>query len=227
MPPIISIVGKSDSGKTTFLEKLVAEIRSRGYRVGSIKHDTHGFDIDHEGKDSWRHKQAGAAGVIISSPQKIAVVKDTDEDMAIDSLVSQYLSDMDIVFTEGYKREDKPKVEVSRKEMHRELLCQDDDKLVALVSNQVFAVAAPCFDINDAKGVADLLQEKYLKTSTEPSVSLVIDGTFVPLDQSVQETFINALKDMVSLMKKETGVHTIHLTVSVPSDREVPNGSEK
>ena len=66
MPPIVSIVGKSDSGKTTLLEKLVAAIRSRGYRVGTIKHDTHGFDIDHEGKDSWRHKKAGARTVVLS-----------------------------------------------------------------------------------------------------------------------------------------------------------------
>ena len=68
MPSIISIVGKSDSGKTTLLEKLIEEFCRRGHRVGTIKHDTHGFDIDHEGKDSWRHKKAGAATVIISSP---------------------------------------------------------------------------------------------------------------------------------------------------------------
>lgn len=165
MPPIISIVGKSDSGKTTLLEKLIAEIRNRGYRVGTIKHDTHGFDIDHEGKDTWRHKKAGASTVIISSPQKVAVIKDTEEDRAIDSLAAEYMQEVDIVFTEGYKRENKPKVEVYRKEMHRELLCQGDDNLVALASNQPFDIGVPCFDINDVKGLADLIEQKFLKSN--------------------------------------------------------------
>ena len=79
MPPIISIVGKSDSGKTTLLEKLIAEIKNRGYHIGTIKHDTHGFDIDREGKDTWRHKKAGASTVAISSPTKVAIIKDINQ----------------------------------------------------------------------------------------------------------------------------------------------------
>jgi molybdopterin-guanine dinucleotide biosynthesis protein B len=80
MIPIVSIVGKSDSGKTTLLEKLVAELKSRGFRVGTIKHDAHSFEIDHEGKDSWRHKKAGASVSIISSAEKIGMVLDSDHD---------------------------------------------------------------------------------------------------------------------------------------------------
>ncbi|MBN2467250.1 MAG: molybdopterin-guanine dinucleotide biosynthesis protein B, partial [Deltaproteobacteria bacterium] len=107
MPPVVSIVGKSDSGKTTLLEKIVTEITRRGYRVGSIKHDTHGFDIDHKGKDSWRHKQAGSSTVVISSPWKLAVVKDTDQDTPLNHLAATYFDDVDIIFTEGFKREAK------------------------------------------------------------------------------------------------------------------------
>ena len=163
MPPIISIVGKSDSGKTTLLEKLIVEIRSRGYRVGTIKHDTHGFDIDHEGKDTWRHKQAGAATVVISSPAKIAVIKDVEKEKTLDFLAENYFQGVDIIFTEGYKRENKPKVEVYRKETHRELLCTNDENLIALMSNHPFDMKVPCFDINDIKGLADLIEEKFLK----------------------------------------------------------------
>ncbi|MFH0812631.1 MAG: molybdopterin-guanine dinucleotide biosynthesis protein B, partial [Pseudomonadota bacterium] len=158
MPPIISIVGKSDSGKTTLLEKLISEFRKRGYRVGTIKHDTHGFEVDHEGKDSWRHKQAGAATVAIASPSKVAVIKDIEEEKSLDLLVTEYFQDVDIIFTEGYKRESKLKVEVFRKEMHRELLCTDDENLIALASNQPFDIKAPCFDINDVKGLTDLIE---------------------------------------------------------------------
>ena len=75
MIPIISIVGKSDSGKTTLIEKIIPELNKRGYRVATVKHDVHGFDIDIEGKDSWRHKNSGAHTVVISSPQKIAMIR--------------------------------------------------------------------------------------------------------------------------------------------------------
>ena len=80
MIPIVSIVGKSDSGKTTLIEKLLPELGRRGYRVATVKHDVHGFEVDREGKDSWRHKKAGAHTVVISSPLKVAVIRDVDHD---------------------------------------------------------------------------------------------------------------------------------------------------
>ena len=219
MPPIVSIVGKSDSGKTTLLVKIVGEIRSRGYRVGSIKHDTHGFDIDHEGKDSWRHKQAGAAAVIISSPQKVAIVKDSDEDKPMDTLVAQYLQDVDIVFTEGYKRENKPKIEVFRKEMHRERLCQDDDNLIAMATDQHFDLSVPCFDINDVKGLADFVEEQFLKTARNASVSLVMDGRYISLKPFIEELFVNAIFGMTAALKGGKGAKSIQISVKMPEGK--------
>ncbi len=216
MPPIVSIVGKSDSGKTTLLEKLVAEVRSRGYQVGSIKHDTHGFDIDHEGKDSWRHKKAGAVAVIISSPQKVAIIKDTDEDKTIDTLAAQYLQDVDIVFTEGYKRENKPKIEVFRKEKHRERLCQDDENLIAMASNQHFNLGVPCFDINDTQGIADFVEARFLKSGGTASVSLVMDGQYIPLKPFIEEMFVNAISGMVAALKGGKGARSIQISVRLP-----------
>jgi len=101
MIPIVSIVGKSDSGKTTLLEKVVRELRSRGWRVATVKHDAHSFEIDHEGKDSWRHKQAGACMTIISSPSKIAVVTDTDHDHSLNEIRDRFVRDVDLIVTEG------------------------------------------------------------------------------------------------------------------------------
>jgi len=83
---MVSIVGKSGSGKTTLLEKVVAELTKRGYRVGTIKHDVHGFEIDHEGKDSWRHKMAGAKTVALSSPDRVAVIKDVTKNGCLTNL---------------------------------------------------------------------------------------------------------------------------------------------
>ena len=88
MIPIVSVVGKSDSGKTTLIEKLVPELTRRGYRVATVKHDMHGFEVDREGKDSWRHKQAGAHTVVIASPQKIALIRDVERDLTLDEISS-------------------------------------------------------------------------------------------------------------------------------------------
>ena len=110
MIPIISVVGKSGVGKTTFLEKLIAELKRRGYRVAAIKHDVHGFEIDRPGKDSWRLAQAGSDSVVIASPQRLALIKRLDGEMAPGEIAA-LLAEVDIILTEGYKRGDAPKIE--------------------------------------------------------------------------------------------------------------------
>ena len=163
MIPIVSVVGKSDSGKTTLLEKLIRELANRGYKVGSIKHDAHSFEIDHEGKDSWRHKKAGATITLISSPSKIAMVRDSDHDHTLTELRDKFIKDVDIVLTEGFKRETLPKIEVFRSEMRRELLCSEDDNLIAIAGDPETApVGVPIFDLNDPVRLADFIEKKFL-----------------------------------------------------------------
>ena len=166
MAPMVSIVGKSDAGKTTLLEKLVSELTVRGYRIGTIKHDVHGFDIDHEGKDSWRHKHAGARIVAISSPKKVAVVRDVDREETLDGLAENYFQDVDIILTEGYKRESKPKIEVFRSQVHDQPLCRNDNHLVALVSDIPLDLGVLRFELNDIKGLAEFLEQEFLTTSS-------------------------------------------------------------
>ncbi|MBC8263329.1 MAG: molybdopterin-guanine dinucleotide biosynthesis protein B [Anaerolineales bacterium] len=160
MIPIISVVGKSGVGKTTFLEKLIAELKRRGLRVAVIKHDVHGFEMDRPGKDSWRLAQAGSDSVVIASPKKLALIKRLDREMAL-SEIAAFLSDVDIILTEGYTRGDAPKIEVSRRERGEGLLCAPDE-LVAIVSDQPFDLVVPQFDLEDAGGVVDLLEGRFL-----------------------------------------------------------------
>jgi len=164
MPPVVSIVSKKNSGKTTLLEKLLPELRRRGVRVGTIKHDTHGFEIDHQGKDSWRHKRAGAQTVVISSPWKISLIKDVEEELSVDQIASQFFSDMDLVITEGYKQAKKPQIEVFRSTAHQEPLHAKDDKktLIAVMSDVPVDLGVPRFDINDIKSLADFLERTFL-----------------------------------------------------------------
>ncbi len=167
MPPIVSIVGKSDAGKTTLLERLVPELKARGYRIGTIKHNVHGFDIDHEDKDSWRHKQAGAHTVAISSPKKVALVKDVETEETLNSLATKYFQDVDIVLTEGYKQEDKPKIEVFRSQVHETPLCKGDEHLVALVSDTSLDLGVPRFELDDIRGLAGFVEQRFLVKSSQ------------------------------------------------------------
>ncbi len=160
MPPIVSIVGKSGSGKTTLMEKLIPELRRMGLSVGTIKHDVHGFEIDHPGKDSWRHKQAGSLITIISSPKRIGMVMDVDHDHALDELVS-FFSGVDIILTEGYKGEQKPKVEIFRREVHTEPLCLNDSNLIAMMTNEDVDLGVPRLATDDIWGLADFLVKHF------------------------------------------------------------------
>jgi molybdopterin-guanine dinucleotide biosynthesis adapter protein len=201
MIPIVSIVGTSDSGKTTLIEKLVPELVRRGYRVATIKHDVHGFDVDREGKDSWRHKRAGAHTVVISSPQKLALIRDVDHDAELGELRDKYIQDVDIILSEGFKRNPQPKIEVFRKEKRRELLCTKEDNLLAIASNEPFHIGVPCFDLDDARRMVDLIEEKFLRENKSPRVQLKVNGKDIPLSSFVQKSMIGTVRGMVSALK--------------------------
>ena len=158
--PVVSLVGLSGVGKTTALEPIIRELKRRGYRVGTIKHYAHGFDLDKPGKDSWRHAQAGSDAVAVAGSQKLAVIRQLQADMSLDEIVP-LLGDVDIVITEGYKHGDRPKLEVSRKERGTGLLCRVDE-LIGILADYPIDLPVPQFALDDARGVVDLLEELYL-----------------------------------------------------------------
>jgi molybdopterin-guanine dinucleotide biosynthesis protein B len=160
MVPVISFVGDSGVGKTTFLEKLVDVLKARGFRVASIKHDVHKFEIDYPGKDSWRLTRAGSDVVILSSPDKLALVEMPPAEPSLDDLVKMVSDRVDIVLTEGYRGAAAIKVEVSRK-AHSHVLTARLDDLIAIVTDEPFDYPVPQFDLDDASGVADLIQRRF------------------------------------------------------------------
>ncbi|MCX7781465.1 MAG: molybdopterin-guanine dinucleotide biosynthesis protein B [Negativicutes bacterium] len=159
--PVISVVGRSNCGKTTYLEKLIAEMKRRGYKVATIKHDVHGFDIDKPGKDTWRHAQAGADIVCISSPWKMAMIKKVEQEMLLDEVVAR-IDGVDIIFTEGYKRESKQKIEVFRRAACDAPLCGKDEVL-AVASDTHLYEGVPHFSLDDAAPMADFLEKQVLR----------------------------------------------------------------
>ena len=160
MPQVICIVGRSQSGKTTLIEKLIPVLSNKGYRIGTIKHSHHIFDFDKSGKDSWRHKDAGAEAVIIASPGKIAMVKNDDHG-TLESLLD-YFSDLDLVITEGYKGAHQPKIEVVRAARHDDALLRQDSHLVAVVTDADLKIEQPVFGLEDIDNLADFIEEQYL-----------------------------------------------------------------
>jgi len=220
--PIVSVVGKSEAGKTTLLEKLIAELKRRGYRVAAVKHDTHGFDIDVPGKDSWRLAQAGSDSVVISSPQKVALIKGVEREMTLDEIAA-LLTDVDLILTEGYRRSDKPKIEVSRRALGSQLLCAEEE-LVAIAADQPFDSKVPRFDLDDAAGIADLLEERFLSRREGVNVTLVVDGKRVPLDKAFTRRIIErTVRGMVSALRGGEGARRIVLIIEEGSG----GGSEK
>lgn len=165
-PPIVSIVSKKRSGKTTLLERLIPELRRRGYRTGTVKHDTHGFDIDHEGKDTWRHKHSGASTVVISSPWKLSLIKDVDQELDLDQIVATYFGDVDLVLTEGYLQAGKPQVEVYRSSAHANPLHEKGtaNTLFAVMSDTPVDLGVPNFHIDAVADLADLIVKRFLST---------------------------------------------------------------
>lgn len=201
MLPVISIVGKSDSGKTTLLEKLIPEITGRGYLVATVKHDVHGFEIDREGKDSWRHRNAGAHSTIISSPKQLALIRDMNHDAKLAEIRDRFVQDVDIVISEGYKNDKMPKVEIFRKEIHQEPLCTKKDNLIAIMSNRSFDIDVPCLDLDDIKGLVDLIEKRFLKTKAAEKVYLKVNGKHIALKPFIDDIINNSVKGMISALR--------------------------
>lgn len=163
--PVVSVVGKSGVGKTTALERIIREIKRRGYKVGTVKYDTHGFEVDKPGKDSWRHAQAGSDSVVIAGPRRMALVRQLDEEMSLDDIIT-LMGDLDLVITEGYKRGEKPKIEITRQERGTELLCQPEE-LIGIMADYAVDMPVPQFSLEDAAGLVDLLEDLYLRDSEQ------------------------------------------------------------
>jgi molybdopterin-guanine dinucleotide biosynthesis protein MobB len=162
----LSFVAKSGTGKTTLLEKVISALKERGYRVGAIKHDAHRFDIDHPGKDSHRLTAAGADTMLISSPEKLALVKKHAVSPPIEELLATYFTDVDIVLTEGFKSSALPKIELHRRERSATLICRGEERdptLLAVASDEPLELDVPVLDLNNAGAVADFIEERFLK----------------------------------------------------------------
>jgi molybdopterin-guanine dinucleotide biosynthesis protein B len=214
IPPIVALVGRPDGGKTTLLEQLIPALARRGYRVGTIKHHVHDFAFDTPGKDTWRHKQAGARTVLLASPTGLGLVCDTDRDLTPHELAGRYFTGIDLILTEGYKQTELPKIEVFRPAVHEAPLARDAS-WIAYVSDAPPSTDLPCFAPADIAGLADFLVSRFLTGQVRQHTQLVADGVAIPLNRFTEEFIRKSVSGMVSSLRGCESPRRLTLTIDL------------
>ncbi|MFH1848327.1 MAG: molybdopterin-guanine dinucleotide biosynthesis protein B [Candidatus Omnitrophota bacterium] len=158
-PLVLSIIGRSDSGKTTLIQKILPKLKEKGYKIAVAKHCPRGFDLDVEGKDSWRFTKAGAEGTFLSSPGKLALIRAKDESQSLKSVLKDYFTDFDIVLTEGYSDDGGiNKIQIARKEIGGDIVISDE--IIAYVSDMDIDTDKPIYDPNDIEGIISFIEKQ-------------------------------------------------------------------
>lgn len=158
--PVIGLAGYSNTGKTTFLEKLITELKRRGYRIGVVKHTHHQVEFDQPGTDTWRHARAGAEIVALAAPGGVAVVRRFESDPGPEVVISM-ISGVDLIVVEGYKKGKWPKLEIYRNGVTERPVIPTEE-LLATISDVPLDTEAPHFGLDDATGVANLIERVIL-----------------------------------------------------------------
>jgi len=200
MIPIISIVGRSNSGKTSLLERLIPELKGRGYRLAVIKHTREDFTADQPGKDSARLAQAGSDVVVLSSPRKFALTKLVEHEPTIEELSLVAGSDFDLILTEGFKEGDALKIEVHRRGLGEALMCPPRD-LLAVVTDEPLDITVPQYHPDNFRELADLIEQRFLSHRRKEDLAVFINRNAISLNPFVKELITRVLIGIVSTLK--------------------------
>jgi len=169
--PILSFVGRSNSGKTTLIERVIPELVRAGYKVATVKHTGHGFNLDTEGKDSWRHKRAGASSVMVLSKGSMAMFADVSDQISVEEMRDRFLDhSYDLIIAEGWKHENYPKIVVIREEIGEISISREG--LLAVVSDKPVDLSVPLFGLDDVAGVTDLIMKQFPRLSSRADQAL-------------------------------------------------------
>lgn len=161
MNRVIGVAGFKNAGKTTLVEKLVSELTRRGHRISTVKHAHHSFDIDHEGRDSFRHRKAGASEVAVVSRHRWAIIHEmrNEEEPSLEDILAK-LAPCDLVIVEGYKRDTHDKIEVRNIALDHPKLAGDDPTVIAIAANgEVKDAPVPLFDRDDVSALASFIEK--------------------------------------------------------------------
>jgi molybdopterin-guanine dinucleotide biosynthesis protein MobB len=197
MPPVICIVGHSNSGKTTLVEKILPELKSRGYRVATAKH-AQDIDVDHSGTDSWRHVESGSEAIVLASGERVVMLKPVVASPSLNEVVRMLGEDYDIILAEGFKTESAPKIEVQRNQTGP--LLTNLKGLFAVVSDEKISTSARQYAWSDTKALCDLIEEGFIKPNPE-HVAVYVNGEPIVLSSFPREFVRNIMLAIAASLK--------------------------
>jgi molybdopterin-guanine dinucleotide biosynthesis protein B len=212
MRTIISIVGKSSSGKTTLLEKIIVELKKRGHKVAIVKHSHHKDDLDTAAKDTWRFTKAGSELSAINSLDHLAIYRKMDEFFDPQDIANYVLWDFDILLTEGFKGSNYPKIEVHRGEQGDELLT-DPKLLLAVVTDKPLDIKVPQFSHDDVTGIVDMIEKTVAVQDSETELKMVINGKPKPISPALKEVLTRTFTEMIPDLQNNGEVKNLHISM--------------
>jgi molybdopterin-guanine dinucleotide biosynthesis protein B len=217
MPPIVLVIGQSKSGKTSLIEELVAELKSRHYRVATIKHAAQDVALDEPGKDSWRHLQAGSEATALVSNNKVRLIKSITTEDTLDEIARFLGDDYDIILTEGFKQANAPKILVYHNGGGSSL--DNIKKLIAVVGDESLKTKIRKFSRGDVKGLADLLEKGFIKPQRE-RLAVYVNGDRVILKSFPRKIISNVLINMVYSLKGVNNIRSLDIFLRRQSEED-------
>ena len=208
MPPIVSIIGRSKSGKTTLIEKLIVELKSRGYHVATAKHTHRDMTSSESDKDSDRHLKAGSEASLIIDPHGLMMIKPLQKELTLTQIAQIIGEDYDLILTEGYKQDDAPKIEVHRKENAPPLT--DVKKLFAVATDEPLDTKVRQFALDDVKAIADLIETGFIKPNRE-RFTLQVNDVPIALNAFTEEIVENVVLAMANKLKGVGKIGTLKI----------------
>jgi len=210
MAPIVSIIGRSGSGKTTLLEKLIVELKSRGYRIATVKHTPMGMKLAEGTKNSQRHLQAGSEAVVMAGTDQLVLIKPLSHPASLSEAAKLLGDDYDLILTEGFKLADSPKIELHRREVGPPLA--NLKKLVAIVTDEPLSDNVRQFSPDDIKGIADLLEIGFIQPQ-RTYTKLYVNGQEIDLSSFPREFVTNVLLAMAHSLKGVDKIDTLQISM--------------
>jgi len=210
MVPLVSIVGRSGAGKTTLLEKLIVELKSRGYSIATVKHTPMGMKLSDETKNSQRHLQAGSEAVVMAGADQMVLIKPTSQPASLAEAARLLGDGYDLILTEGFKQSDSPKIEMHRRVAGPPLI--NLKKLVAIVTDEPLPTNTRQFSPDDIKGIADLLETGFIRPQWTYT-KLYVNEQEIDLSSFPREFVTNVLLAMAHSLKGVDKIDTLQISL--------------
>ena len=219
MPPVVCVVGRDGSGKTRIIEGIAREMKARGYRVAAVAHSVEGPALSSVTKDAERYASAGSDAVVVGSPDAVTCVRLVEEEASLDELIWTVGEEYDLILAEGFRECGFPKIEVHRAAVGGGLICRKDE-LLALASDTPFDVDVPQFGLEDAAGLADLIEAKVLASVLPEDASVYVDGVHLPIALFVRKMVASTIIGMLRNLKGVSQPRSLRVVVRLQREGE-------